>query len=169
MVTGILVVSFILLTFAALMFDSGKLFRIGLVLLLMGTLAYIYQAFFIETYKEPEKSMVPLITLKDNSLISGQISMVFGNGNGEVKETYYYTMYYSTKKGGAKFLKLPVNEVDIVFSDNKRLLIVKDKIVPVFKYWIDQYVYIPCGCEKEKYILEIPKNSIDNTFILNAE
>ena len=138
-------------------------YKIILVLAIILTIISTYITYKVTNY-EVTKYNIPLINLKDNTYISGNIRVMLGSGGGEVKEQYEYTMYYKTKNG-AKLLRLPVEQCEIIFGDTPKIVVIELN-AKFNNTWKDWFVI---NNPKTKYYVIIPKDSFDGKFILDAE
>lgn len=89
---------------------------------------------------------------------------MLGSGEGEINQEFEYTMYAKTKVG-AKLLRIPINKCTIIYSDKPVLetIITKDPM-PTDWRWL---FYLPYDTNL-RYVLKIPKNTIDGKFELDA-
>lgn len=112
-----------------------------------------------------KKWETPLENLKDGSFIQGSIRLMLGSGEGEINQEFEYTMYIKTKTG-AKFIRIPINKCTIIYSDKPVLetIITKDPM-PTDWRWL---FYLPADTNI-RYVLKIPKNTIDGKFELDAQ
>lgn len=106
-----------------------------------------------------------LENLKDGTFIQGSIRLMLGSGEGEINQEFEYTMYAKTKVG-AKLLRIPINKCTIIYSDKPVLetIITKDPM-PTDWRWL---FYLPADTNI-RYVLKIPKNTIDSRFELDAQ
>lgn len=100
--------------------------------------------------------------LKDNSSISGDFFL----GMGSVDSTMKYTFYYKTEDG-FKLKQLDVDSTIIKYSENTpRAICSYEKEVNVEDAFIN---YFAIDFSFGKWVIEIPKGSITNSYKLDAE
>ena len=106
-----------------------------------------------------------LENLKDGTFIQGSIRLMLGSGEGEINQEFEYTMYAKTKVG-AKLLRIPINKCTIIYSDKPVLetIITDDPMPTDWRRWF----YLPDDTNI-KYVLKIPKNTIDGKFELDSQ
>ena len=149
---------------ATLIEESSKYFKLFILSCILLITSFVIQHNTIE-YKDTHRKIL-LENLKDNTYISGHISLLLGSGEGEVKQEYEYTMYYKTKYG-AKLLRLPVSKTDIIYSNGTPYL----EIVTTSIKWHDNWKDWFCigTLDEVRYNIYVPRNTIDGEFKLDAQ
>lgn len=164
MIPLILVFTTLTSLLAALIEESNKHFKLFILsgILLITSLVIQYNTIeYKDTYRK-----VLLENLKDNTYISGHISLLLGSGEGEVKQEYEYTMYYKTKYG-AKLLRLPVDKTNIIYYKGTPYLEIVTTSIKWHDNWKDWFC-MGTGDEVH-YNIYVPRNTIDGEFKLDAE
>ena len=138
-----------------------KLFILSCVLLITSSVIRYNTIEYKDTYRK-----ILLENLKDNTYISGHISLLLGSGEGEVKQEYEYTMYYKTTYG-AKLLRLPVDKTNIIYYEGTPYLEIVTTSEKKQGNWKDWF-YIETIPEVH-YNIYVPRNTIDGEFKLDAQ
>lgn len=133
---------------------------------IMGFFAGVVIALIIPSEIKERQSFMPIVSLQDNTNVSGSFFL----GCGTIREDFIYVFYTQKDDGSFILTKVKANEAVIKYTDSLPRLVV------IEKYCTDALVnnfsiaYHDVKPEKYRYhyIIEVPKGTIKNNYVLDA-
>jgi len=105
-----------------------------------------------------------IVALKDNSGVEGRLDGSIFIVSGQINETPYYYCMESTSEG-KHMIKIPSDNAYIVETDEKEPSIIK----MTQKYIDKRYPFWIPTTENTKYIIYVPKGTVDTTYRIDLE
>ena len=163
---GILAV--LLLIFIAIDIDFGDIPPIEITLLVLCLMSCIFSIILINNISDERKWQedwkTNIVALKDNSNINGKIGGGIFVTSGYINESLYYYCMENTEQGN-HMIKIPADKTYIVETND-----IKPYIIKQLNKYVDkrQYSWL-LATDEEKYIIYVPKGTIDTNYKIDLE
>lgn len=127
---------------------------------LIGSIIGIVVSISLPMSKEINTYEYNIVTLQDNSHVSGGLFLGTGSINGSMK----YVFYYELPNGGFKMNQISYENTTIIYSNDKKVIIYKEEPTNSFLNWFAIDLEF-----NTSYEIYVPKGTISNDFKLDAQ